>query len=114
MAPKRKATASEKGKKKTVAASEKSLLEYLSDTQRERFIKHFQRKIISAPKFGMLSTFPDECFTFHRDLIAYGLEPLISSRGYYYPDLVRVFYSNMHYDNNKCYTHVLGTRISLH
>ena len=114
MAPKRKASASEKGKKPASSSSENSVLEYLTDPQRDRFLKHFQKKIISTPKFGMLSTFPDECFSFQRDFIAYGLEPLISSHGFYYPDLVRIFYSNMCYDNNKCYTYVLGKRIPLY
>ena len=68
---------------------------------------------MSNPKYGMLSSFPQECFSFQNDLASYGLEPLISSFGPYYPDLVRVFFSNLTPQKGKMVTYVLGTRISL-
>ena len=109
---KRKASVSDKGKKK-IDSTSNPLLSTLTEEQEARFIKDFQRKIVSNPKYGILSSFPQECFSFQNDLAAYGLEPLISSYGPYYPDLVRMFFSNLTPYKEKIVTYVLGTRISL-
>ena len=78
---KRKASAAAKGN--GPASSSSTARIRLTAQQEEMFSKHFQHKLVSTPKYGMLSTFPTECFTFQTDLISYGLEPLISSFGPY-------------------------------
>ena len=89
---KRKVSASEKGKKKVGSSSGNPLISSLTEEQEARFTKDFQIKIVFNPKYGMLSSFPQECFSFQNYLTTYGLEPLISSFGPYYLDLVRVFF----------------------
>ena len=75
---KRKLSAQEKGKKAGSSSMENPLIQTLTQQQEERFTKYFQWKIVSTPKYGMLSSFPQECFTFQNVLASYDLEPIIS------------------------------------
>ena len=62
---KRKVSASEKGKKKVGSSSaENPLISTLTEAQEARFTKDFQIKIVSTPKYGMLSSFPRNVFLF--------------------------------------------------
>ncbi|KAI5417299.1 hypothetical protein KIW84_042057 [Lathyrus oleraceus] len=79
----------------------------------ERYRKYYQKKIVQTPKYGDLSSFPEECFNFQDKLISLGLEALITSSGPYYPYLVRMFYCNMCIENGKFVTHVRGKKIAL-
>src|SRR4051812_2070693 len=111
---KRKVSDQSKGKGKASSSSMVNpLLQYLTIEQEERYTKFFSSKNVQTPKYGILSTFPQECFSFQNTLASYGLEPVISSFGPYYPELVRMFFSNMHMENGKLISYVAGKRISL-
>ena len=112
---KRKASTSERGKGKVSSSSMDASQIFKDHTPKEldRYQKYYQNKSIQVPKFGDLTTFPNECFNFHRTLISLGLGSLITSSGANYPDLVRMFYCNMHVENHCLVTHVRGTNIVL-
>ena len=106
---------SDRGKGKVSSSSMDSSQIFQDHTPQElaRYQKHYQNKSIQVPKFGDLTTFPNECFSFHHTLISLGLGSFITSSGAYYPDLVKMFYCNMHVDNHCLVTHVRGTHIEL-
>lgn len=79
----------------------------------ERYQKYYQKKIVQTPKYGDVSSFPEECFNLQDKLISLGLGALITSSGPYYPDLVRMFYCNMRIENGKFVSHVRGKKIAL-
>lgn len=112
---KRKDAAAGKGKEKASSSSMEvqHIFEDHTPEELERYQKYYQKKTIQTPKYGDLSSFPEECFDFQNKLISLGLGSLITSFGPYYPDLVRMFYYNICVENGKFVTHVKGKKIAL-
>ncbi|KAI5410593.1 hypothetical protein KIW84_055925 [Lathyrus oleraceus] len=81
--------------------------------QRVRFDKFFQKKMLLPPRFGNLDNFYYKCFSFLELFRAQGIDKLLGSYGEVYPDLVRVFYSNLVIEKGVINSNVKGIPITL-
>lgn len=72
----------------------------------------FQKKIMK-PKYSSFVSFPDDVFTFSTVFEELGLSDLIGYNTNFYPELVKVFYSNMVKKKGKLTSVVEGVPISL-
>ncbi|KAI5404209.1 hypothetical protein KIW84_051379 [Lathyrus oleraceus] len=117
MASKLKRKAGTAGKEKEKASSSSMDVQHFfkdhTSKELERYQKFYQKKIVQTPKFGDLSSFPEECFNFQDKLTSLGFRALITSSGPYYPDLVRIFYCNTCIENGKFVSLVKGKKITL-
>ncbi|CAL5201627.1 unnamed protein product [Lathyrus oleraceus] len=81
--------------------------------QRVRFDKFFQKKMLLPPRFGNLENFYYKCFSFLELFRAQGIDKLLGSYGEVYPNLVRVFYSNLVIEKGVINSNVKGISITL-
>lgn len=90
---------SSKGKGKGKASSSRGSLDlsrlFTIKSQQERYETFFFQKKIMKPKYSTFDTFPEEVFTFPSVFEELGLSDLIGCHLNFYPELVKVFYSNM-------------------
>lgn len=107
-----------KGKGKTYFSSSKippmDLSRLLTTPQqREILMTFFYEKKLIDPKYGNLNTFPFECFSFLTIFGKRRIKDLVRDGASYYSDIVRVFYSNMSFKDNKLISSLKGVLISL-
>ncbi|KAI5431569.1 hypothetical protein KIW84_035670 [Lathyrus oleraceus] len=104
---------SSKGK----ASSFRGLLDlsrlFTTKSQQERYGTYFFQKKIMKPKYGSFVSFPDDVFSFPTIFEELGLSDLIGYNTNFYPELVKVFYSNMVKKKGKLTYVVKGVPISL-
>lgn len=82
-------------------------------SQEERYEKYFFEKKIMKPKYGSFVSFPDDVFSFPTIFENLGLSELICYHDDFYPELVKVFYSNMVTKKGKLTSVVKGVPISM-
>lgn len=108
---------SSKGKGKGKASSSRGSLDlsrlFTTKSQQERYENFFFQKKIMKPKYSTFDTFPEDVFTFHNVFEELGLSDLIGCHLNFYPELVKVFYSNMVKKKGKLTFMVKGVPISL-
>lgn len=108
---------SHKGKGKGKASSSRGSLDlsrlFTTRQQQERYETFFFQKKIMKPKYSTFVTFPEEVFTFPSVFEELDLCNLIGYHLYFYPELVKVFYSNMVRKKGKLTSVVKGVPISL-
>ncbi|KAI5408715.1 hypothetical protein KIW84_054519 [Lathyrus oleraceus] len=108
---------SHKGKGKGKASSSRGSLDlsriFTTRQQQERYETFFFQKKITKPKYSTFVTFPEEVFTFPSVFEELGLCNLIGCHLDFYPELVKVFYSNMVRKKGKLTFVVKGVPISL-
>ncbi|KAI5444103.1 hypothetical protein KIW84_012644 [Lathyrus oleraceus] len=68
---------------------------FTTKSQQERYEKYFFQKKIMKPKYGSFISFSDDVFSFPVIFENLGLNDLIREPDDFYPELVKVFYSNM-------------------
>ena len=68
---------------------------FSSDDQRLRYTSQFSSRIILDPKYLDIDFFNDETFDCYQVFQNFGLVDFMSLKLPYYPELVRVFYSNL-------------------
>ena len=112
-------SSSKKGKGKASSSSTKpsnkdeAMRLLPNKAQRVRFVKYFQKKPILPPRFAVLDNFYSECFSFPALFKSQGIANLIECREDVYPDLVRIFYSNMEIVDGNIVSNVKGKAISM-
>ncbi|KAI5407636.1 hypothetical protein KIW84_053764 [Lathyrus oleraceus] len=88
-----------KAKRKGNASSYRGPLDlsrlFTTQSQQESYEKFFYQKKIMKLKYGSFISFPDEVFSFPSVFESLGLRNLICEPVDFYPELVKVFYSNM-------------------
>lgn len=108
---------SSKGKGKGKASSSRGPLDlsrlFTTKSQQERYETYFFQKKTMKPKYGSFIYFPDDVFTFPTIFEELGLSELIRYNTNFYPELVKVFYSNMVKKKGKLTSVVKGVPISL-
>ncbi|KAI5442838.1 hypothetical protein KIW84_011747 [Lathyrus oleraceus] len=108
---------SHKGKGKGKASSSRGSLDisrlFTTRQQQERYETFLFQKKIMKPKYSTFVTFPEEVFTFPSVFEELGLGNLIGCHLDFYPELVKVFYSNMVKKKGKLTSVVKGVPISL-
>lgn len=114
---------SHKGKGKGKASSSRGLSSsrgsldlsriFTTRQQQERYETFFFQNKIMKPKYSTFVTFPEEVFTFPSVFEELGLCNLIGCHLDFYPELVKVFYSNMVRKKGKLTSVVKGVLISL-
>lgn len=85
---------------------------FTTQSQQERYKKFFYQKKIMRPKYGSFILFPDEVFSFTFVFESLGLRNLICEPVDFYPELVKVFYSNMVLKKGKHTSVVKGVQFS--
>ncbi|KAI5426004.1 hypothetical protein KIW84_031719 [Lathyrus oleraceus] len=105
----------EKGKGKASSSRDPLDLSRLFTTQnqQERYEFIFYQKKIMKPKYGSFISFSDEVFSFPTVFEKLGLKTLILEPVDFYPELVKVFYSNMVLKKGKLTYVVKGVPISM-
>ncbi|KOM48187.1 hypothetical protein LR48_Vigan07g189100 [Vigna angularis] len=83
------------------------------DGKHEEYLQMWKERKILRQKFVDLNWFTTHQFQFSQQLIEQGVQHLLQLQGRYYPDLVRVFYYNLKYQNGIIYTRVKGIDIIL-
>jgi hypothetical protein len=68
---------------------------FTTKSQHERYETYFFQKKIMKPKYGSFVSFPEDVFSFPTIFEELGLSDLIGYNTNFYPELVKVFYSNM-------------------
>lgn len=90
---------SSKGKGKGKASSSRGPLDlsrlFTTKSQRERYETYFFQKKIMKPKYSTFVSFTHDVFTFPTVFEELGLSDLIGYNTNFYPELVKLFYSNM-------------------
>ena len=76
-------------------SSPRSSTLFSSNDQRLRYLSQFSSKIILDPKYLDIDFFNDETFDCYQVFQNSGLVDFMSLKLPYYPELVRVFYSNL-------------------
>ena len=76
-------------------SSPRSSTLFSSDDQRLRYLSQFSSRIILDPKYLDIAFFNDETFDCYQVFQNSGLVDFMSLKLPYYPELVRVFYSNL-------------------
>ncbi|KAI5389759.1 hypothetical protein KIW84_075164 [Lathyrus oleraceus] len=108
---------SSKGKGKGKATSFRGPLDlsrlFTTKSQQERYETYFFQNKIMKPKYGSFVSFPDDVFTFPTIFEELGLSDLIGYNTNFYPELFKVFYSNMVKKKGKLTYVVKGVPISL-
>ncbi|KAI5406993.1 hypothetical protein KIW84_053304 [Lathyrus oleraceus] len=108
---------SSKSKGKGKASSSRGPLDlsrlFTTKSQQERYETYFFQNKIMKPEYGSFVSFPDDVFTFPTVFEELGLSDLIRYNTIFYPELVKVFYSNMVKKKGKLTSVVKGVPISL-
>ncbi|KAL2342102.1 hypothetical protein Fmac_010042 [Flemingia macrophylla] len=88
---------------------------FSTKTQERIFNESFATKALVPPKVLHLDWLTEQGFQFHTLLKDHDLNKFVGLSGFYYPDLVRVFYTNLHADPATGYlcSEVKCTRIQL-
>ena len=76
-------------------SSPRSSTLFSSDDQRLRYLSQFSSRIILDPKYLDIDFFNDETFDCYQVFQNSGLVDFMSLKLPYYPELVKVFYSNL-------------------
>jgi len=80
----------------------------------EEYYRECSRKIIISPKFLRLEWLKEEKLDEVRDLLKHQkLEKFLKMSGNTYPDLVKVFLTNMWYDDDTIYSQVKGVAMAI-
>jgi len=80
----------------------------------QEFHKNYSRKVIIAPKFLRMLWLKEEKLDEVKEVLKFQrLEKLLKLSGNVYPNLVKVFLTNMWYDEDTIYSHVKGFDICI-
>lgn len=86
---------------------------FTTPAQMETFISSFQLRKIVEPRYLDFDFFTSEAFNFVNVLTQLKLKNLATITAPYYPDLVKVFYCNLKYEDNVLSSEVKGIKIVL-
>jgi len=85
-----------------------------SDDNNESDYKLYNKKIIITPKVLSLNWLKEEKLDEVRDMLTFQkLDKFLKLTGNTYPDLVKVFFTNMWYDEENLYSQVKGIDIAI-
>src|ERR1044072_72522 len=94
-------------------ANEHDYTRLLREEHVRRFETDFLPRQVMTPKFGVLSDFDENGFTFPGILRGQGLEEFIGIRKSMYPNLMKVFYASLSFEKKKIRSNIKGVRFSL-